>query len=46
MPRWPAYALPARSTLIVDEQLRIESDPDADLRMLWERLPAPANVFG
>jgi para-nitrobenzyl esterase len=45
-PRWPAYALPTRSTLILDERLRIENDPDADLRVLWEALPAPAGVFG
>jgi para-nitrobenzyl esterase len=45
-PRWPAYALPTRSTLIFDERLRVESDPDADLRVLWEALPAPTDVFG
>jgi len=45
-PHWPAYALPSRSTLILDERLRIENDPDADLRVLWEGLPAPAGVLG
>jgi para-nitrobenzyl esterase len=46
MPDWPAYELPTRSTLIVDEPLRIESDPDAELRELWEGLPMPAGVLG
>jgi para-nitrobenzyl esterase len=45
-PRWPAYAPPIRSTLIFGERLRVESDPDADLRALWEGVPAPADVFG
>ncbi|MDE2451092.1 MAG: carboxylesterase family protein [Gammaproteobacteria bacterium] len=45
-PRWPVYAPPGRSTLIFDERLRVEHDPDADLRELWERLPACAGVFG
>lgn len=45
-PRWPAYAIPTRCTLIFDERLRIENDPDADLRALWEGLPAPAGVLG
>jgi para-nitrobenzyl esterase len=45
-PHWPAYALPTRPTLILDERLRIENDPDADLRVLWEGFPAPAGVLG
>lgn len=45
-PHWPAYAPPTRSTLILDERLRIEDDPDADLRVLWEGFPAPAGVLG
>jgi para-nitrobenzyl esterase len=46
MPHWPAYLQQNRSTLIFAERLRIENDPDADLRVLWEGLPAPATVFG
>jgi para-nitrobenzyl esterase len=45
-PHWPAYALPGRATLILDERLRVEHDPDADLRVLWEEFPAPAGVLG
>ena len=44
-PRWPAYAPPSRSTLILDERPRVENDPDADLRVLWEGLPPPIDVF-
>lgn len=44
-PHWPAYTPPTRSMLILDERLRIENDPDADLRQLWEGLPAPAGVL-
>lgn len=46
IPPWPAYAPPSRATLILDERLRVERDPDADLRVLWEGLPAPAGVLG
>lgn len=46
IPRWPVYALPGRSTLIFDERLRIENDPDADLRALWQDLPPPIDLFG
>lgn len=46
LPRWPAYEPPRRSTLILDDGLRVEDDPDADLRVLWEGLPPPADVLG
>lgn len=45
-PRWPPYTSPTRATLILDEQLRVESDPDADLRALWEGFPTPVSVLG
>lgn len=46
IPRWPAYAPPSRSTLIFDERLRVDDDPDADLRALWEGLPPSVEIFG
>jgi para-nitrobenzyl esterase len=45
-PHWPPYVLPTRSTLIFGERLRVDDDPDADLRALWEGLPPPVDTFG
>lgn len=39
IPRWPRYALPARGTLIVDVQSRIENDPRAEERRLFQSAP-------
>jgi para-nitrobenzyl esterase len=36
LPDWTSYDLPRRSTMILDETSRLESDPDADLRRFWE----------
>jgi para-nitrobenzyl esterase len=36
LPDWTAYDLPRRSTMMLDESSRLESDPDADLRRFWE----------
>lgn len=40
-PHWPPYALSERSTFIFDLPPRVESDPNHDFRVFWEKQPAP-----
>ena len=35
LPYWPAYNNNDRSCLIIDKAVRIESDPDEQMRSLW-----------
>ena len=37
LPDWPIYASDARNCLILDEDVRIEPDPDSLHRSLWEK---------
>jgi para-nitrobenzyl esterase len=37
LPRWPSFSLPERSTLVIETQPRIEPDPRAHERALWQR---------
>lgn len=46
MPHWPPYTPTSRETVIFDECIRVEKDPDADLRRLWAALPLPTGVLG
>lgn len=46
LPRWTTYGVPDRAMLIFDEGLRLESDPDGELRRLWAELAPPADVLG
>jgi para-nitrobenzyl esterase len=46
IPRWPAFTPTRRDTMIFDERLRAESDPDAELRALWETMPPAQTVYG
>jgi para-nitrobenzyl esterase len=46
LPPWPAYELATRPMMIFDERLRVENDPHADLRVLWDTFPTPATVLG
>jgi para-nitrobenzyl esterase len=39
LPRWPAYRLPSRETLIFDSRLRAEADPRRAERELFARVP-------
>lgn len=36
-PDWPRYGLADRKTLLLDRQLAVAGDPDAELRLLWNR---------
>ncbi|SKW87628.1 carboxylesterase [Mycobacteroides abscessus subsp. abscessus] len=33
---WPAHTVPDRQVLIIDNPSRLEADPDADRRPLWQ----------
>jgi para-nitrobenzyl esterase len=38
IPRWPAYDLARRATLILDAECRIENDPRSETRQLWQTI--------
>jgi para-nitrobenzyl esterase len=38
IPRWPAYALDTRATMILDAQCRVVNDPYAPERRLWKAI--------
>ncbi|HEU0306150.1 MAG TPA: carboxylesterase family protein [Lysobacter sp.] len=39
MPHWQPYSLPARSTMVFDDDTRAEDDPRGGERRLYERVP-------
>lgn len=39
IPEWPMYSLPARETMMFDNATRVENDPRAGERRLYERVP-------
>ena len=39
IPQWRPYTLPARETLVFDENTRLENDPRGGERRLYERVP-------
>jgi para-nitrobenzyl esterase len=39
LPKWPAYDATTRATLIIDNETRIENDPNGEMRQLWEKAP-------
>lgn len=41
-PKWPAYTLPRRATLVFDETTRVEDDPRRTFREFWEKEPGRA----
>ncbi|MET0420471.1 MAG: carboxylesterase/lipase family protein [Acidimicrobiia bacterium] len=38
LPEWPTYDLPRRATIRLGDDVRIDDDPFADERLLWESL--------
>jgi para-nitrobenzyl esterase len=38
IPRWPAYGVPERATLILDAECRIANDPRGETRALWQEI--------
>jgi len=39
LPKWPAYKVPERATLVFGDETRVESDPRAAFRRFWEKEP-------
>jgi para-nitrobenzyl esterase len=39
LPTWPRYELKHRSTMLINTQCQVVSDPDSVIRQLWESLP-------
>lgn len=39
IPRWPAYQVPERATLVFDRETRVENDPRGEFRRFWEKEP-------
>jgi para-nitrobenzyl esterase len=40
IPRWPAFTMETRATMIFNTTCRVENDPDQELRLLWQNLNA------
>jgi para-nitrobenzyl esterase len=38
IPRWPAYDMQTRATMVFDANTWVENDPRRDFRQLWEEL--------
>lgn len=38
LPEWPTYDTTRRATLIVDQTIRVESDPRGEIRELWREI--------
>jgi para-nitrobenzyl esterase len=45
LPRWPAYSVPDRQTMILDLEPAVTADPRATERAAWEGIPAPGVGF-
>ncbi|HVY17527.1 MAG TPA: carboxylesterase family protein [Rhodopila sp.] len=42
VPTWPAYDVMERATLVLDRDCRIERDPRAEARLLWQEITGAA----
>lgn len=40
IPRWPAYDVTARATMVFDTDTRVENDPRGEIRKFWAEMPA------
>lgn len=46
IPNWPAYETSKRSTMIFDNDTRVENDPRSEIRKFWDQMPSPATPLG
>lgn len=46
IPHWPAYDAQTRATMIFDTNTRVENDPRAEFRKLWDELGSPGGPMG
>lgn len=38
LPHWPGYSMDTRAVLIYDDELRVENDPDGEIRKFWQEI--------
>ncbi|HEX3864132.1 MAG TPA: carboxylesterase/lipase family protein [Stellaceae bacterium] len=38
IPHWPAYDTKTRATMMIDADWRVQNDPDAEARLMWEKI--------
>jgi para-nitrobenzyl esterase len=46
IPRWPAYDLSSRATMVFDTDTRVENDPRGEIRKFWEPMPPARGIAG
>ena len=45
LPHWPPFERDRRPTMIFDEPIRLEHDPNPHIRAFWAEMPPSASVF-
>ena len=40
-PKWPAYSMTERATMIINNEWKLVNDPRREIRMMMNSLPAP-----
>lgn len=45
IPRWPAYTLEQRATMVLDAKCRVVNDPYREERLVWEEVPSVRQGF-
>jgi para-nitrobenzyl esterase len=46
LPVWRPFDPAERATMLFDDVIALENDPDAEIRAFWSDMPAPLDVFG
>ncbi len=46
IPRWPAYDVSTRATMVFDTDTRVENDPRGEIRKFWEPMPPARGIAG
>jgi para-nitrobenzyl esterase len=46
LPPWRPFDAVDRATMVFDDVIVLEQDPDAEIRTFWAGMPAPLDVFG
>ncbi len=45
LPHWLTFDTNARAVMILDQQSRVEHDPDAKIQAFWASMPFVANIY-
>ena len=46
IPNWPAYDAAKRTTMIFDNDTRVDNDPRGEIRKFWDQMPLPTSPLG